>query len=77
MAHLLDSVRKQNQRQIIVDDKHIKHLRNRMLGDNPTEEHKSDVDAIIGDWTKEMSLGGFYKPNREIALTGSQISEVL
>jgi hypothetical protein len=77
MAHLLDSVRKQNQRQIIVDDKHIKHLRNRMLGDNPTEEHKSNVDAIIGDWTKEMALGGFYKPNREIALTGSQISEVL
>jgi hypothetical protein len=77
MTHLLDSVRKQNQRQIIVDDKHIKHLRNRMLGDNPSEEHKSDVDAIIRDWTKEMALGGFYKPNREIALTGQQISEVL
>lgn len=77
MRSALQTVDPTKQRNIIVDERHLKHLREKMLGSSPSEEHKRDVDSIMGEWTKELESGGFYKPNREISLRAPQMADVL
>lgn len=77
MEYVLGRINPSQQREIVVDDRHLGFLRNKMLGTSPSEEHKADVDAIIGGWAGELEKGGFYKKNREINLRAPRISEVL
>lgn len=75
LQNALGTVSPKRQKEIIVHTGHIEHLRKKMLGSNPSEEHKQRVDRSINSWVEELTAGGFYKP--DIALRGARMSEII
>ena len=77
MEFVLGRINPKQQKEIVVDDTHLGFLRNKMLGTSPSEEHKAEVDSIMGGWASELEKGGFYKRNRQVNPRAPRISEVL
>ena len=77
MEFVLGRINPRKQREIVVDDTHLGFLRDKMLGTSPSEDHKAEVDSIMGGWASELEKGGFYKRNRQVDPKAPRISEVL